>query len=415
MPFITREDGEHFVVPSQRDVITVKSNSQLKRELELRSANYGEYITLQKKNATQYEAAFSPDPGYLLGESIWHHFNRPIDMIYCEEIPNTSEVILVIVKGGSVYLDGSFPNDSVVEELIVFLTQQNNFEIYTYGDVPISEQPEPGKLSFDSSAVKSFTILEQPVFPTLPLLKIYQLQLLSIVLAEHGIGVFPLRKVIIGLAFLGLGYFAYTTFFETEVQQAPVAPKQAEQVVDPFQFYYDTMASPPPDEEVKQFMDMYKLFLTIPGWMPQEVIYTNKVGTAKVTTKGADVSDLMRWADINNMKVQFEPSGITVDKNIFLPNRPKTTDFVDITTTLANLIDRIHAVYPGNVINFAQNVSNGRTKTTVATIELTNISPMVITMIGDQLAGLPVKILKISVKVSNNLTSSTIILQVVGS
>lgn len=141
MSYITRSDGEHFVIPSYRDVLSSERKSQLKKEIVALSQNYGEYITMQRKNALQYEVAFSPDTGYLLGESIWHHFKRPVDMIYCEAIPNTSEAILVIVKSGSVYLDGSFGLDNIPEELIVFLTQQNNFEIYTYGDVPLVEHP----------------------------------------------------------------------------------------------------------------------------------------------------------------------------------------------------------------------------------------------------------------------------------
>src|SRR5688572_11892417 len=105
MPYITREDGEHFVIPSYRDVLVVKQKNQLKKEILLLSQSYGEYITLQKKGGNQYEVAFSPDTGYLLGESIWYHFKRPVDLIYCEAIPNTTEAILVIVKSSSVYLD----------------------------------------------------------------------------------------------------------------------------------------------------------------------------------------------------------------------------------------------------------------------------------------------------------------------
>ena len=70
MPYITREDGERFVIPSYRDVLIAKQKSQLKKEILLLSQSYGAYITLQKKSATQYEVAFSPETGYLLGESI---------------------------------------------------------------------------------------------------------------------------------------------------------------------------------------------------------------------------------------------------------------------------------------------------------------------------------------------------------
>jgi hypothetical protein len=147
MSYITREDGERFVIPSYRDVLKAKQKTQLKKEILALSKSHGEYITMQKKGPNQYELAFSSDTGYLLGESIWQHFNRPVDMIYCEAIPNSTDAILVIVKSSAVYLDGSFPLDSIPEELIIFLTQQNNFEIYIYGDVPISQTHEIGKFS----------------------------------------------------------------------------------------------------------------------------------------------------------------------------------------------------------------------------------------------------------------------------
>ena len=129
MAYITRDDGVQFVIPSYRDVITMKSASGLKKEILTLSSSYGEYITLQQKSTVQYEVAFSPDTGYLLGESIWHHFSRPIDMVYCEAVPNTTEAILVIVVAGSVYLDGRFQIDSIPDELVVFLTQKNNFDV----------------------------------------------------------------------------------------------------------------------------------------------------------------------------------------------------------------------------------------------------------------------------------------------
>ena len=51
----------------------------------------------------------------------------------------------MIVKSGSVYLDGSFPIDSISEELVIFKTQQINFDIYIYCYVPINPPPQPRK------------------------------------------------------------------------------------------------------------------------------------------------------------------------------------------------------------------------------------------------------------------------------
>lgn len=100
MTYISREDGEHFVIPSYRDVLAGKQKNTLKSEIVSLSKSYGEFITLQRKTPTKYEVAFSTERGYLLGESIWHFFGQPLDMVYCEELPGTTDAILVIGKSG---------------------------------------------------------------------------------------------------------------------------------------------------------------------------------------------------------------------------------------------------------------------------------------------------------------------------
>src|SRR5579864_5340376 len=137
MAYIAREDGENFVIPSYRDVIS-KRKSQLKNDILELSSRYGEYLALLRRGVAQYEVAFSNDAGYLFGECVWHYFNRPLDLIYCEVIPDTTEAYFVLVKEGGVCLDGTFPLDHIAEELQAFTTQQNQFEIYVYGDTPIS-------------------------------------------------------------------------------------------------------------------------------------------------------------------------------------------------------------------------------------------------------------------------------------
>ncbi len=220
MPYITREDGERFVIPSYRDTLRARSASILKREIQLLSSNYGEYITLQKKAADRYEAAFSTDTGYLLGESIWNFFKRPADMIYCEQVPNTTEAILVIVKSGTVYLDGMFAIDSIPEELVIFKTQSNHFQIFTFGDVPISEHPEDEKFSFDVGSVELFSQLDSPVFATLPLYKNYHLEIVDIVLKNQGIGVFPAKQLLGVVVIFGLIWMGWQ-FLEAHKHELP--------------------------------------------------------------------------------------------------------------------------------------------------------------------------------------------------
>jgi hypothetical protein len=412
MPYITREDGEHFVIPSYRDVLTVKQKSQLKKDILLLSQSYGEYITLQKKSAAHYEVAFSPDTGYLLGESIWHHFKRPLDMIYCEAIPNTTEALLVIVKAGSVYLDGSFPLDSIPEELIIFLTQQNNFEIYTYGDVPISETPESGKFSFEASSVKAFKILEKPVFPTLPLLRIYQLQLVDPVLKAQGIGVFPTRQVITVVIIAGLLWmvWSYLTTKRTEVPTA--AP-----VANPYQVYFDTLSSPAPEQEVNQLLDTMNVLGTMPGWTIKDINYSNEAVTASVVSRGGKTEDLFAWAATQHITVNLKKDGIEITTSITVPNRSKPTKIYGIKDVIALFIDRLATVYPGNHLTLSDVTSKGKFKDVSITMALENVSPLVMQLIGKQFRDLPLVLhdIKLNMQQGNNTFNGSITIEALGS
>lgn len=412
MPYITREDGEHFVIPSYRDVLTIKQKSQLKKEVLLLSQSYGEYITLQKKNVTQYEVAFSPDTGYLLGESIWHHFKKPLDLIYCEAIPNSTEAILVIVKSGSVYLDGSFPLDSIPEELIIFLTQQNNFEIYIYGDIPISEQPEVGKFSFEPNSVKSYTVLSAPVFPTLALNKAYQLQLVDPVLQEQGIGVFPTKQIVLGIVLLGLGWMIWSLFIAEKSEDKAVE----QQKINPYQQYNTLLASPAPDQEIQAVVGRLLLIGQMPGWMATDIKYIYGTINANVISNGGKVADIYAWAQENNANITIKKTGLLMTMPVSTPNRPIPDKIYPISKVIGAIVDRVSTVYPGNNFQVGNLVRKNVYTDVLITIRFTNIGPAVLNLIGGQLAGLPLIVHDITLRMDNklNLTGS-ITLQALGS
>jgi hypothetical protein len=411
MPYITREDGERFVIPSYRDVITVKSENALKREILLLSSSYGEYITLQSKGPIQYEVAFSPDAGYLLGESVWNHFKRPLDMIYCEAIPNTTEALLVIVKDGGVYLDGSFPLESISEELIIFLTQQNNFKIFTYGDVPISETPEEGKFSFEPSSVIAFTRLDKPVFPTLPLLKMYQLQLVDQVLSAHGIGVFPIRKLIIGAVIIGVLWLMWTYM----TTQREVVRKIVIQQINPYQAYNDIMISPAPVQEINQFLNGLKILFAMPGWSVNEIDYSHGMTTILITSNGSNIQTLQEWANHNGMTIDVNGKGIALAQTISLTNRPVPSNIYPLKDTLIKFVDGLALVYPGNHLTLGNITNKGAYSSITIKIAIDSLSPAAIGLIGDECKGLPMVLNSISLTMPpDELLTGTISIDVLG-
>lgn len=411
MPYITRDDGERFVIPSYRDVLSAKKPALLKKEVTLLSGNYGEYITLQRKNIDQYEAAFSPDSGYLLGETIWHQFKRPKDLIYCEALPNGIDAILVIVKGGSVYLDGSFPIDSIPDELVVFRTQQNSFEIYIYGNIPLSQHPEEGKFTLDESSVKSFTVLTEPVFPKLPTLKSFQLRLVDIVLRAQGIGVFPVRKAIGALALVGLVWMAIT-YFSTSKKELPTVLIG---VVNPYQLYINMLTSPAPTTEIETVTTQINRLYTIPGWQPTTMEYAMGQLKANVQSPGMKTSVLFDWAAVNSAKLQITSDGIYLFLPVVTASRVPPTTISPLNQVIAELLDRIATVIPGNNLTLGTSLDRGRFSEVQVTIAFNQLTVNTVNLLAEQLRGLPLILTKINVTANNGTLSGNIILKALGS
>jgi hypothetical protein len=414
MPYITREDGERFVIPSYRDTITARKTSVLKREVAVLSANYGEYIALQRKSASEYEIAFSPDAGYLLGECVWDNFKRPYDMIYCEAIPNTQEAYLVIVKFGTVYLDGTFPIDSISEELVIFKTQQNNFSIYISGDVPVSETPEDGKFSFDESSISSFEVLPEPIFPTLPVVKAFQLQPVDTVLKNYGIGTLPIKQIAAAVVLLGIAYMVYG--YVTSNKQLPEAFTFV--AVNPYQGYLDALTSPDPVKDIRNTLNAIQLLYTIPGWTPSaftyELGFPARLHATLTATDIAHYQLLLDWAHKNNAHVDITATGATVTVDMATGKRDQPTVIYPIQSLVATLLDRFSYLLPPGAVSIGLFPDKKPWKNGTISITFANVSPFVVDMIAQYIQGLPMVTTKFTGSLVDNTISGTITFNALG-
>jgi len=415
MAYITREDGTHFVIPSYRDILSAKKPSLLKKEILLLSANYGEYITLQRKNADQYEVAFSTEPGYLLGETVWSYFNKSSDLIYCEAIQGTNEAILVIVKSGSVYLDGSFPIDSIPDELVVFQTQQSRFEIYLYGDLPISQEPAEGKFALSPASVKSFKILENPLFPVLPTVKAYQLTLATSALTAQGIGIFPVKQLVVALGAVGAIGLLWL-FISTRPAVVPTVVAPIVSVVQFVDEYSNMLRSPAPDVEMQKVINNIRHIFSAPGWVPTVVNYSNGDLEADLESKGTRIKPLAEWAKQNNVDIQIKPEGIHVAMAISISNRDMVIERMPLQDVLIKFIDRESYVEHGHTISLGPiDSSHDNFKMQTLTLTVNNVSFDTLELVVDQFKDLPLILTKANFTFGNDSLSGTMTLAVLGS
>lgn len=412
MAFITREDGEHFVIPSYRDVLTGKSTGAIRADVMTLSQSYGEYITMQRKGQLQYEIAFSPESGYLLGETVWYKFNRPTDMIYCEAIPNTSEAILVIVKNGSVYLDGSFQIDNIPEELVIFLTQQNNFEIYVYGDVPISATSTEGKFSFDETSVKSFTVLDSPIFNSLPLIAAYHLLPVDATMKAQGIGGLPIKTILIAMGGLVVAYLAFgyiSPMFEEKKQ------KEIPMEVNPYAGYVSALNSPAPADVVNTFIQQVMVLHNIPGWYATKLEFKGGTFSANVYTKSGNMQNLYLWSKERNFDMTIKSGAVMLVSKPKFNNRIKPKVIYPLKQVIVTLIDKLFVINPNyTTFSMSDSKASGPYGNTKISIRLVNMSPDILSFLAQQLEGMPITIDSFFVSINQGIMSGTLVINAYG-
>ncbi len=405
MTYLAREDGERFVIPSYRDVLS-KRKTLIKDDILELSSRYGEYMTFLRRGLAQFEVAFSQDAGYLFGECVWHYFKRPADLIYCEIIPETTEAYFVIVKGGSVYLDGTFPLESIAEEVQVFTTQQTHFEIYVYGDVPISDQPMEGKVCFDPSTVKSFNRLSEPLFQRLPVVNIYQLQLVDVVLRQQGIGIFPVKYVLAVVLLLGLAWMGFS-YLNWHKKSAPLVKEVSQPVSNPYFEYNTALMSPAPELEIEMLVLTIDLLTTMPGWIPIDINYSGGKVTVNVKSLGTNLDFLYDWAKHSHASLMIMPGGFSLNLTLpTLPKRPVPNKIYPLDRVMMSLMDRVGVFIPGNKVQVISYKTQAAYKEAELRIELQDASPALLFMVAEQLKDLPLVLTDLTLRINHGLTGS---------
>lgn len=413
MPILKRDDGIQFAIHAYRELLAPAKSSILRSEIEMLARNHGEYVRLFKLQNGQIEAVFSRDPGFLLGEAVWQYFGKPNDLIYCEALPEGHFAIIVVVRGGYVYLDTKIPVNNIPDELASLVTGHNQYDIYVYGDVPISPTKERGKFTFDKSQVKSFTKLQDPVFKNLPVDESLQLQPLEFALRSQKIGKRS-PTLIIAIATLLL-LLAGWYFFQRGKAPPPVEQPQAiKTTADPFATYRETLTAPAPDKQITELATVIGILYGIPGWQATGVTFDGSNYTIQLNPMGGTVQLLNQWANTHNMSMTLTPQGVILTLPSTLNKRTAPDTIYPLQQAIYIIIDKINQVLPERSVTLASTLNLPYYKSATLNIQFNNISPEVLKLIGRQLTNLPVKISNANVTISQGLLSGAISVTVLG-
>src|SRR5437868_5376483 len=144
MTLLIRDDGTRFILRAYRERITIAKKSLLRHRIELLAEQHGSYANLSQVNSTELEIALAFETGFLLGDAIWSYFDKAPNLIFCERLPGEDQNLLVIVvRAGSIYLDTQLTDEELAGELLPLLTDHEPFRIIVAPDVPLTEVSSP--------------------------------------------------------------------------------------------------------------------------------------------------------------------------------------------------------------------------------------------------------------------------------
>lgn len=407
MAVLQRADGVRFALRSYRESIVPKKTSLLRKELFLLSQTHGHFARFYKQRDGRVEAVFSPENAYLLGETVWHYFGSPPDLIYCEALPQQQEALLVVVRAGSIYLDAKLSFEELTEELNSLFSTNIRYAIYLAGDAPLSAELANDKFYVEPEWIKTFESLEQSVFEVLPVLPAFQLLPFESALAELKLDA-SLKNMLMaaGILILLIGTWYWLS----------PTPQKGEQVVtvNPYEQYAAAFRNPDPTLQLDELARQVVLLQSLPGWLPVSIDYIAAGSKVKVHTLGSPTALLLEWAEKNGSRVDFNAQGATLLLPSKLEQRNNIPPLTSLIKSLSKVIDRMMQIIPGKSVIITSTQNQAAYKATTITINFNQGSAIVLALIGSALQGLPVVLTSSAITIQNGLLSGAIQLTVLG-
>lgn len=419
MATLTRADGVVFTIYSYRELITAKKSKLLKNELMLLSRDNGEYARFYDKPGGDFEAVFGHEPGYLLGENIWHYFQQPENLIYCEQLSDNENAILVVVRDGNVFIDGKFPLANLLDEFLGLITSENPFDIYLYGDaIPLAKESQEDKFAFDQHLVKSYRELEQSIFNILPLEENFRLVPIAKAISELGLS--EKTGIKWGIAILVLLILAFG-IYKTLQQPEPLAevlapPAPSEKPVDPYAGYRSALNTPNPAIVIDNVWGTMQQLFTIPGWTPVALTLNSGLRSATINldNNSGDAETLLAWARKNQFDVRITGKQAVLTVSYQLRSRGEPSQIYQLKDTAALLYDELTRLLPAGDVSLGEATAAGPYSSQTLTLTMQDFGETELNLIAQSLDNFPVQLNNLSFNIASGAISGNIQLTVYG-
>jgi hypothetical protein len=409
MPILKREDGTQFVTQAYREVLGRKSPSILKREIYNLAKKNGEQVCLFERSDGQFEAVFSRDPGYLLGDAVWFYFKKPKYLILCEELPSSptaKQVLVVIIKDGSVYSVNAVAYENLDSELAFVATSTDRYDVYVYGDVP---------MQLDEAHTASFKKLEESVYNKLVLNKSLQLQPVEMALEIPYFKSKAAKFLVIGIiAVLGIAVWYFMVPSPPPPTSEGIAKKKSQEE-PPFEAYYKALQTAAPQRICAEMIGVIGKFIIMPGWAVNSINYQNGQYTIQVVSTAGKYEQLQQWAQEHGIAgLSGNDSTATFILASKVPVREMPSFIYNAGTVVKLIKTRLERIIEKGNIFVGNATPSGKTSSVAMVIEFKDSSPAIFSFIGEKLSPFPVEVTQIEISMTQQLLTGKIKLNVWG-
>lgn len=412
MSTLTQSDGTEFVMQAYREQLIAKKKSLISQRVRLLAEQHGQFVRLLKKRHDEYEAIFSRESGFLLGETIKYYFGQVQNLIFCEALPNSSDVLLVVIRGGNVHLDATIPSKNIRSELMPLLTAQQTYQVVISGTVPLTQKSHENGFVLPAECVHSFEALNAPLFPRLPAIRGLQLLTLPAALKAERLNNqnMPLLAMILaGCCVLGLAYWSFSP-----KEKTIAIPSMTTEAADTFQVYNQALMTPSPRKQLAELRQLIQQLYGLPGWEALKITFKNHQYQVTVHSLGGDLEILNQWAATQGFNFQLAPNAAQLILSSHTLARVRPENIYNAALVLTALIDQLDEALGGKHITLEESKNHGNITEIPFSINLSNASPQTLILVGDTLLHLPVSINHIELTLQLGTVSGVINLSVWG-
>lgn len=385
-----------FVVQAYRELLPMASRALLIKAIRTLAEQQGNYLYLTRKFNGEIEAVIAKESGYLLGESIWHFFDNSENLIYVEALPENNQLLLIVIRDSSVYIDAKIEAKNLQEELIPLMAGEDPYMIRVFGDIT---------LKFPDQLTSSFEKLSKSVFNQLTANPELSLRPVAFALKSPALGKNHVPVLITGILIVGL--FAGYSLFHSGRPALVTVPHLAP-APNPYAEYERALTTSEPSDQLAHFVDVIKDLYFIPGWRVTGLKMEGGEYQIALESEGGNLESLLDWSKKKHFILSITGQQVLLKQKIALKKRPMPANIYSLNQVVSLLVDELDELLQEKAIELGNSEEHGEAQATPMTINLKKASPEIIDLLGREIENLPLELKSVDVSFNDGSINGSI-------